>query len=163
MNTRSMIKRQHFMVANSPTFQSQIYRSSYSIWYFFNKARYSSWKFFLIWWCFWFFTYEIVSDNCDIPKENSPYPFCRENFWYISPFVSIEPRKSKETELLQIVDILIGAIGFQKNGYDLHSDTRKSKKELVKFIAKEAGLKDLKQNSPWGNNRFTIWNFRLQK
>jgi len=79
------------------------------------------------------------------------------------PFVSIEPRESKKTELLQIVDILIGAIGFQKNGYDLLSDTRKSKKELARFIAKEAGLKDLRQNSPWGNNRFTIWNFRLQQ
>lgn len=80
-----------------------------------------------------------------------------------SPFVSIEPRRAKKTELLQITDILIGAIGFQKNGYDLLAGSRNSKKSLSRFIAQEAGLKDLKENTPWGERRFTIWNFRLQK
>ena len=80
-----------------------------------------------------------------------------------NPFVSIEPRDSRKSELIQVNDIILGAIGFQKNGYDLLAPTRKSKKELVKYIAEQAGLTNLKQNSPWGNKRFTIWNFRLQK
>lgn len=80
-----------------------------------------------------------------------------------SPFVSIEPRESKKSELIQINDIILGAIGFQKNGYDLLAGTRDSKKELVKYITNQAGLPNLMQNSPWGKTRFTIWNFNLSK
>ena len=79
-----------------------------------------------------------------------------------NPFKSIEPRNSKESELIQINDIIIGAIGFQKNKYDLLSGTRRAKKELAIYIATEAGLKSLKDNTPWGGMRFTIWNFRLK-
>lgn len=80
-----------------------------------------------------------------------------------SPFVSIEPRDSKKSELIQVNDIILGAIGFQKNGYDLLANTRESKKELAKYIAEQGGLPDLKRNSPWGKSRFTIWNFNLRK
>ncbi len=80
-----------------------------------------------------------------------------------SPFVSIEPRDSHKSELLQINDIILGAIGFQKNGYDLLADAKKAKKELANYIAEQAGLSDLKKNSAWGRDRFTLWNFKLQK
>lgn len=79
-----------------------------------------------------------------------------------NPFKVIEPRDSKKSELIQINDIILGAIGFQKNGYDLLADTRISKKELTNFIALQSGLKNLKEDSPWGKNRFTIWNFKLK-
>jgi len=79
-----------------------------------------------------------------------------------NPFVSIEPLDSKSTDLIQIADIILGAIGFQKNGYELLAHSRQAKKELSSFIAESAGLRDLKQDSPRGNHRFTIWNFKLQ-
>jgi hypothetical protein len=79
------------------------------------------------------------------------------------PFVSVEPRDSKQSELIQINDIIVGAIGFQKNGYELLADTRRAKKELATYIAKEAGVANLKDDSPWGRDRFTIWNFYLRK
>ena len=79
-----------------------------------------------------------------------------------NPFVSFEPRNSKKSELIQMNDILLGAIGFQKNGYDLLSGARKAKKRLSQYIASGAGLKDLKNNTEWGRVRFTIWNFKLQ-
>jgi hypothetical protein len=79
-----------------------------------------------------------------------------------NPFVSIEPRNSKKSELIQMNDILLGAIGFQKNGYDLLSGARKAKKKLSQYIATGAGLKDLKNNTLWGRVQFTIWNFKLQ-
>lgn len=80
-----------------------------------------------------------------------------------APFVSIEPRDSHKSELLQINDIILGAIGFQKNGYDLLADAKKAKKELANYIAEQAGLSDLKKNSAWVRDRFTLWNFKLQK
>ena len=41
------------------------------------------------------------------------------------PFCSIEPRNSKDSELMQVNDIVLGAIGFQKNCYELNPDTRR--------------------------------------
>ncbi len=79
------------------------------------------------------------------------------------PFVSIEPRESKTTELIQINDIILGAIGFQKNGYELLAETRTSKKELTVYITEQAGLPNLKDNTPKSNSRFTVWNFKLSK
>lgn len=78
------------------------------------------------------------------------------------PFVSIEPKNSKTSEIIQINDIILGAIGFQKNGYHLLAGARKAKIEISNYIALEAGLANLKENSSWGRMRFTIWNFRLK-
>jgi hypothetical protein len=80
-----------------------------------------------------------------------------------SPFGSIIPRDSKKTDIIQIADIILGAIGFQKNGYDLLSGSKPSKKELCEYIAQKAGLKNLVENTPFHNERFTIWNFQLKK
>ncbi len=78
-------------------------------------------------------------------------------------FKSIEPQDSKQADIAQLNDIIIGAIGFQKNGGDLIAGTRKAKINLAEYIAKQAGLKSLKNNTAYGRNRFKIWNFRLQK
>ena len=51
---------------------------------------------------------------------------------------------------------------FQKNGYHLLAGARRAKIELAEYIATEAGLSNLKVNSPWGRMRFTIWNFKLK-
>ncbi len=77
-------------------------------------------------------------------------------------FVAVEPRNSKESEIIQINDIILGAIGFQKNGYHLLAHAKKAKKELALYIAEQAGLDGLCKDSPWGKNRFTIWNFQLK-
>lgn len=79
------------------------------------------------------------------------------------PFVAIEPCDSKKSEVLQMTDILLGAVGFQKNGFDLIAGSRQAKKELAAHIAKGAGLADLKENTPFRLQRFTLWNFRLKK
>jgi len=77
--------------------------------------------------------------------------------------VSIQPVNSKKCETMQINDILIGAIGYQKNGYHLLSGSKKSKIEMCEYIAKEAGVVSLQNNTAWGRVRFKIWNFQLQK
>lgn len=80
-----------------------------------------------------------------------------------SPFVSIEPRDSKKSNILQINDIILGAIGFQKNGYHLLANSKQSKVKLAEYIAEQAGLKSLLNDTTLANKRFTIWNFKLQK
>ncbi|MEW5799103.1 MAG: DUF3800 domain-containing protein [Bacteroidota bacterium] len=79
------------------------------------------------------------------------------------PFVAVEPVESKISDLLQISDIILGAMGYQKNGYHLLAESKKGKIELAEYIASSAGLKTLTENTLKSNQRFTIWNFRLQQ
>jgi hypothetical protein len=80
-----------------------------------------------------------------------------------NPFVSIEPVDSKLSDLLQLSDIIMGAIGYQKNGYHLLTASKTAKIELVQYIAQSAGLSNLTDNTLRSNRRFTIWNFKLQQ
>ena len=79
------------------------------------------------------------------------------------PFRNVEPCDSKMSNLLQVGDLLIGAVGYQKNGYQLIAEAKKAKVELADFIAAAAGLPDLKANTLLNNPRFTIWNFKMRQ
>jgi hypothetical protein len=80
----------------------------------------------------------------------------------IRPFVAIEPKESHKSEITQINDILLGAIGFQKNGYNLVAGSAQGKIELAEFIATCAGLNTLTETTKYGWERFSIWNFQLR-
>jgi hypothetical protein len=80
-----------------------------------------------------------------------------------NPFRAIEPRDSKRSEINQINDIVLGAIGFQKNGYDLIAESSDAKRNLMAYIAEQAGLKNLKDGTAISQKRFTIWNFKLRE
>ena len=80
-----------------------------------------------------------------------------------SPFVSIEPKNSKNSEVIQILDIILGAIGYDKNGYLVLSGSNKAKIDLCQYITKKAGLRNLSDSTKKGQERFTIWNFRLTR
>jgi hypothetical protein len=80
-----------------------------------------------------------------------------------SPFRAIEPRDSKKSEIIQLNDIVLGAIGFQKNGYELIEGSNPAKQNLMTYIAEQAGLKNLKDGTPISQRRFTLWNFQLRK
>ena len=81
----------------------------------------------------------------------------------IAPFVSIQPIDSKKSEIIQIVDLIIGAIGYEKNGYHLHSSSSKGKIELCKYIAYKAGIKNLSECTSFSAKRFEIWNIKFNK
>lgn len=79
-----------------------------------------------------------------------------------APFVSVEPKKSHVSEAIQINDIILGAIGYHKNGYNLIAGSSVAKVELAEYILKSAGLKDFQSNTLYSQTRFCIWNFKLQ-
>ncbi len=80
-----------------------------------------------------------------------------------NPFRSIEPGDSKQSNLLQVDDLLIGAVGYQKNSYNLIAGAKQAKIDLAEHIATTAGLPDLRADTLANNKRFTIWNFSLRK
>ncbi len=80
-----------------------------------------------------------------------------------APFHSVEPRDSRDVGLLQMVDILIGAVGYRKNGYHLIPSSSPAKINLTEYITQESGLRSLVYNTTKDVRRFTLWNFRLSK
>lgn len=96
-------------------------------------------------------------------KTTLNYSMAKKYSVKTNPFVSIEPQDSKKADLAQLNDILIGAVGFQKNGLDLIAGARQSKIDMASYIRKNAGLSNIKDSTGIGWKRFEIWNFRLQK
>jgi hypothetical protein len=74
---------------------------------------------------------------------------------------NVQAVDSKTCNLMQIADVMMGAIGYQNNDCHLRPVARKAKIELANYIANKAHLMTLKQNTPWGMKHFGIWLFRL--
>jgi hypothetical protein len=72
----------------------------------------------------------------------------------------VEPRESKETNLIQLADLLMGAIGFQCNGQDQRPDAAQPKVNLARYIAKKAGLRSLTAGTSRFKADFNIWRFK---
>ncbi|MFD2100546.1 DUF3800 domain-containing protein [Flagellimonas iocasae] len=81
---------------------------------------------------------------------------------YGAPFSAIEPLHSHNSEVIQVLDIILGAIGYVKNGYTLLAKSSPCKIELCNYIAEKAGVRNLGHNTRWGQRRFTVWNFMLK-
>lgn len=78
------------------------------------------------------------------------------------PFRSVEVLDSKKSDILQINDLLIGAIGYYKNEYHLKKNCKTSKYSLIKFIQETKNIADLGNNTKWNEKDFHIWNIILQ-
>jgi hypothetical protein len=77
------------------------------------------------------------------------------------PFVSVEPQDSHDHNLLQMTDLLIGAIGYQKNGWHLLDNASAGKIEIARYVAQKAVIQDLGRDTLYFKQKFTVWNFRL--
>lgn len=81
-----------------------------------------------------------------------------------NPWRNIEPiADSKECDLLQLVDIITGSIGYVKNHLQCLPNASLAKKNLAEKIRDQAKVQDLGEDTPRSQKHFTIWNFRLKK
>jgi hypothetical protein len=78
------------------------------------------------------------------------------------PFRLVEFRNSKKADALQIADIILGALGYRKNGGHTQPGTRQSKLELSEYILRRARVKPDLPNTPMSKTDFTVWNFLLK-
>ncbi|MBF0269304.1 MAG: DUF3800 domain-containing protein [Alphaproteobacteria bacterium] len=77
------------------------------------------------------------------------------------PFRRVVFRDSKESDLLQLNDVLLGAVAWIKNGHGSLPGASEAKNALASHVLSKSGLTSLDADSPRGKRRFTVWNFRL--
>jgi len=77
------------------------------------------------------------------------------------PFRRVVFRDSKESDMLQLNDILLGAVAWVKNGHGQRPDASVAKNDLAAHVMARAGLRSLDADTPRNRTRFTVWNFRL--
>lgn len=82
-------------------------------------------------------------------------------YWSYEPVKSIVARSCKEVLLLQITDILTGAVAYHANKRDNKPDARRAKVKLAQALARGFGLPRL--DVDMGSHTFySVWHFRLE-
>lgn len=69
------------------------------------------------------------------------------------PVRNIQATDSKKSDLIQVADVLMGAIGYQMNDAHVRTEAKRSKVILAEYIAQE---------TPFGLKHFSIWHFHFR-
>jgi hypothetical protein len=77
------------------------------------------------------------------------------------PFRRLHFRESNESQALQVVDVLLGAVAYQLNEHHLVPGASPAKCELSEYVLKKAGITDVKKDTSVGG-RFTLWHRQLK-
>jgi hypothetical protein len=99
----------------------------------------------------------VIIDQRDLPRDN-PDPYTplkiilnhgiRKEFDTTTDVVTkVEPLNSKQSDLLQAADVLMGAVGFHNQDFHLRQGADKQKVELARYVAARLGLRDLKHET----------------
>jgi hypothetical protein len=78
------------------------------------------------------------------------------------PFRRLDFRESTATDLFQITDLLIGAMGHHKNEHHLLPNASPAKREFIQHLASAAGVTDLCRDTRRGA-KLSVWNFRYYR
>lgn len=68
-------------------------------------------------------------------------------------------KDSKKSDMIQLNDVILGAVAAHKNGKHLQNETRAAKRDIAIRVARKAGLSEY-LTTPSHRQHFTIWNFR---
>lgn len=79
----------------------------------------------------------------------------------VSVIRAVEPRVSHECNLIQLADVLMGAIAYHCNGCHKADNAAQHRCKMVEHIATRAKLRNLAQSTPRGKSDFEIWRFKF--
>jgi len=79
------------------------------------------------------------------------------------PVLSINPTSSTLVNLMQLNDVILGAITFHRNGRHLKADASPHKSHLAENVRSGFGVPNFAINTPWEGRRATVWNWKEQK
>lgn len=75
------------------------------------------------------------------------------------PLKQIVPVDSKLCDILQLNDVILGAVGAARNGKHLLAGGNQAKKEIAKDVLLKFRLESYEVDTPRSLGRFSIWNF----
>jgi hypothetical protein len=78
------------------------------------------------------------------------------------PIKQIVSWDSKQCDLLQLNDVILGAVCAARNGRHLLGGGRSSKKAIAASVLERCGLNTFEESSPRSVKRFTVWNMRAK-
>lgn len=84
----------------------------------------------------------------------------RDHGIHTSPVKQLVSEDSKNCDLLQLNDVILGAVCAARNGKHLLGGGRASKRAIAEKVLKQSGMDSFDGNSPRSVSRFTIWNMR---
>ncbi|MBV7394540.1 hypothetical protein KJP30_09990 [Mameliella sp. DP3N28-2] len=79
------------------------------------------------------------------------------------PVRILTARDSKKEDLLQLNDIILGAVASYKNKRHLETGARAAKVEIANYVFERSGLKSYDTDSPKSKKDFQIWNRKPRK
>jgi hypothetical protein len=81
----------------------------------------------------------------------------------VRPFRIVEFRKSHQTPLIQLADVLTGAVAYENNGHDQKANANAAKVNFLKEMKKRLGIFSFKNATPYRERTFTVWHFDFSK
>ena len=78
------------------------------------------------------------------------------------PFRRCQFRNSKNTPMLQVVDLLLGSVAWCVNGHADKPEASAAKTKLARYVLGRAGVTDCTQDTA-RRGKFTIWHRQLQE
>lgn len=78
------------------------------------------------------------------------------------PVRNVQGLNSKNSDFIQVADILMGAIGYEMNGAHTRTNAKQAKVALAETIARKASLINLQQPTPRSSRYFSIWHFHFR-
>lgn len=92
----------------------------------------------------------ILNRGAHKTSDQRPWPFRRVHF-----------RKSHDSQILQLSDILLGAVAYAHNGHIIAPNASPAKSHICNQVLNLAGINDVFVDTPI-SGKFTIWHRRLQ-
>jgi hypothetical protein len=77
------------------------------------------------------------------------------------PVRHVQAMDSANCDLIQLADVLMGAVGFQANDDDRRPGASTAKIALANYIARRARLLHLRQSTPKALTHFALWYFQF--
>lgn len=79
------------------------------------------------------------------------------------PLKQLVSADSKADDILQLNDVILGAVCAARNGKHLLPSTRQAKRTIASMVLEKSGLESFEKDTPHNQNRFTIWNMTPRK
>ncbi len=79
------------------------------------------------------------------------------------PLKQLISKDSKLDDILQLNDVILGAVCAIRNGRHLLAGGREAKKVIARKVLSNSGLQKFASDSPSGVHRFTVWNFKARE